>query len=53
MITTRTEEDESGDETEREIHFMKGYTVFNVEQIDSLPDHYYARPEPKFDNAPE
>ena len=24
---------------------MKGYTVFNVEQIDGLPAHYYAQPE--------
>ena len=24
---------------------MKGYTVFNVEQIDSLPEHYYGKPE--------
>jgi hypothetical protein len=23
---------------------MKGYTVFNVEQIDGLPTHYYAKP---------
>jgi len=29
---------------------MKGYTVFNVEQIDGLPDHYYARPQPKTDS---
>jgi len=27
---------------------MKGYTVFNVEQIEGLPAHYYARPEPRF-----
>ena len=24
---------------------MKGYTVFNVEQVDGLPAHYYAQPE--------
>jgi len=34
---------ESGNE--REIFFMKGYTVFNVEQIEGLPAHYYAKPE--------
>ena len=50
---TRTEENNDGEELEREIHFMKGYTVFNVEQIDSLPGHYYAKPAPKFENAPE
>jgi antirestriction protein ArdC len=31
---------------------MKGYTVFNVEQIDGLPDHYYAKPQPRI-NAVE
>ena len=24
---------------------MKGYTVFNVEQIDGLPEQYYGKPE--------
>ena len=28
---TRTETDEKGEETEREIPFLKGYTVFNAE----------------------
>jgi antirestriction protein ArdC len=41
----RTEEDAEGEETEREIHYMKGYTVFNVEQIEGLPEHYYGMPE--------
>jgi antirestriction protein ArdC len=41
----RTETDAAtGEEAERAIPFMKGYTVFNVEQIDGLPEHYYARP---------
>src|ERR1700730_11380514 len=30
----RTETTESGEEAERAIPFMKGYTVFNVEQIE-------------------
>jgi antirestriction protein ArdC len=37
---TRTETSDSGEETEREIPFMKAYTVFNVEQIDGLPAQY-------------
>ena len=39
----RTETDYNGAETEREIPFMKGRTVFNAEQCDSLPTHYHAR----------
>lgn len=47
---TRTETDEeSGEETEQAIPFMKGYTVFNVEQIDGLPAHYYALAEARLD----
>jgi antirestriction protein ArdC len=42
---THTETNEKGEEIEREIPFMKGYTVFNVEQIEGLPAHYYAKPE--------
>jgi antirestriction protein ArdC len=41
----RTETDaETGEEAERAIPFMKGYTVFNVEQIEGLPEHYYGTP---------
>jgi len=43
---TRTETDDKGEETEREIPYMKGYTVFNAEQCDGLPAHYYALAEP-------
>jgi antirestriction protein ArdC len=39
----KTEADEeTGEDVERNIPFMKGYTVFNVEQIADLPAHYYA-----------
>ena len=41
---TKTETNEAGEDTEREIPFMKGYTVFNVEQVEGLPAHYYAQP---------
>lgn len=43
---TRTETDDKGEETEREIPFMKGYTVFNAEQCEDLPAHYTAKAEP-------
>jgi antirestriction protein ArdC len=45
---TRSEKDEqTGEESRQEIHYMKGYTVFNVEQIDGLPAHYYTKPAPR------
>ncbi|WP_424973306.1 ArdC family protein [Dinoroseobacter sp. S76] len=41
---TKTETDEeTGEDATRAIPFMKGYTVFNVDQIDALPAHYYAK----------
>ncbi len=43
---TRTETNDAGDETEREIPFMKGYTVFNAEQCEGLPAQYTAKAEP-------
>jgi len=43
---TRTETGENGEETEREIPFLKGYTVFNAEQCEGLPAHYSAKAEP-------
>ena len=44
---TRTEADpKTGEEQERDIPFMKGYTVFNVEQVEKLPAHFYALAEP-------
>ncbi|MBF0562862.1 MAG: DUF1738 domain-containing protein [Alphaproteobacteria bacterium] len=42
---TRTETDDKGEEVEHEIPFMKGYTVFNAEQCEDLPAHYYAKAE--------
>ncbi len=39
----RTETDEkTGQDVEIEIPFMKGYTVFNADQIDGLPDRHRA-----------
>jgi len=47
---SRTETDgETGEESERDIPFLKGYTVFNVEQIDGLPAHFTAPAAPQLD----
>jgi antirestriction protein ArdC len=44
---TRSETDpDTGEEQARDIHYMKGYSVFNTAQIDGLPAQYYAKPEP-------
>ena len=45
-ITRKETDAATGEEREADIHFMKGYTVFNVEQIDGLSAHYYVKPEP-------
>ena len=38
---SRSETDEAtGEENERDIPFLKGYTVFNADQIDGLPDSF-------------
>ena len=47
---TKTETTDAGEEIEREIPFMRGYTVFSTDQIDGLPEHYYAKQPPRFDN---
>jgi antirestriction protein ArdC len=43
---TRTEKTDHGDEVDREIPFLKGYTVFNVEQIEGLPESFHSQPQP-------
>lgn len=48
-ITRKDIDDETGDELEREIPFLKGYTVFNVDQIDGLPAVFYAKAAPQLD----
>ena len=52
---TKTETDDHGQEAEREIPFMKGYTVFNAEQIDGLPAPFTtkAAPLPPVERIPE
>ncbi|MUZ74440.1 DUF1738 domain-containing protein [Agrobacterium vitis] len=46
---TRTETDARGEEVERGIPFLKAYTVFCVDQIEGLPEHYYLNPAPMTD----
>jgi antirestriction protein ArdC len=42
---------DKGEETERDIPFLKGYTVFNVGQIEGLPDYLKPeRPQGSFDH---
>jgi antirestriction protein ArdC len=43
---TKEGTDDKGAAVEIEIPFMKGYTVFNAEQIDGLPGHFYATVPP-------
>ena len=47
---TKTETDEAtGEDSERDIPFLKGYTVFNVEQVEGLPANFYAPAPPVLD----
>ncbi len=41
---TKSESDGHGNEIDREIPFLKAYSVFDIEQIDGLPDRYYEQP---------
>src|SRR5271169_5697944 len=43
---TKAGADHKGAAVEIEIPFMKGYTVFNAEQVDGLPGHFYATVPP-------
>ena len=38
---TKTKTDAGGEEFDREIPFLKAYSVFNIAQIEGLPDNYY------------
>ena len=46
---SRTETDGDGRDVEREIPFLKAYSVFNIDQIEALPGHFYATVEPQLD----
>jgi len=43
---TKKEQGEDGEDIEQEIHFLREYTVFNVEQVEGLPTYFYATAEP-------
>jgi antirestriction protein ArdC len=43
---TKSSINDKGEDVETTIPFMRGYTVFNSEQIDGLPGHYCATPAP-------
>ena len=46
-VTKKEHDDQTGEDVERSIPFLKGYTVFNASQIEGLPEKYYAKPPPK------
>jgi antirestriction protein ArdC len=48
-ITLTEHDDKTGEDVEHEIPYRKGYTVFNVEQIEGLPEIYYAKSAPTHD----
>lgn len=41
----REEADEAGEPVEQRIPFLKAYTVFNLDQIDGLPERYALQPQ--------
>ncbi|XVJ51454.1 MAG: DUF1738 domain-containing protein [Vampirovibrio sp.] len=49
----KEEANDKGETIERDIPFMKGYTVFNVEQVEGLPAHFYAHHQPEVLNTAE
>ena len=48
-ITRKETDAETGEDAERTIPFLKGYTVFNAEQIDGLPERFTQLAEPTLD----
>jgi antirestriction protein ArdC len=50
---TKTGTDNQVADVAIEIPFMKGYTVFNAEQIDGLPGHFYVTVSPLNSDDPK
>jgi antirestriction protein ArdC len=48
-ITRTGTDQETGEDRQETIPFLKSYTVFNVEQIEGLPAHFHAIAEPPLD----
>jgi antirestriction protein ArdC len=46
---SKTETDAQGEEVESRYSFLKSYTVFNVEQVEGLPERFYEPPAPQDD----
>ncbi len=51
-ITRKETDPAAGDDIAHEIHFLKGYTVFNVEQIEGLPAQYTQLATPRLEPMP-
>lgn len=49
----KEQEDNDGEAQLVQIPFLKSYTVFNVGQIEGLPEHFYKTPEKVPINAPQ
>jgi antirestriction protein ArdC len=47
ITRTNPSSDGTSDDEERQIPFLKSYTVFNVSQIDGLPEEFRGRPQPQ------
>jgi antirestriction protein ArdC len=45
--TTKIAANGAGEDVEKDIHFLKFYSVFNVEQTTGIPEQYYNAPTPK------
>ncbi|WP_176084247.1 zincin-like metallopeptidase domain-containing protein [Martelella sp. HB161492] len=43
----KEEDPETGEERERRIPFMKGYSVFNADQIEGLPEQFHIAAQPE------
>lgn len=43
----KTDRNDAGEDIERRIPFMKGYSVFNADQIEGLPAHYHPAVAPR------